>query len=43
VCKALGHNDIRTTQNYLDSIVVDGTEEPITRAKEELLNQFIKD
>lgn len=43
VCKALGHNDIRTTQNYLDSIVVDGTEEPITRAKEELLNQFIKE
>jgi integrase len=43
VCKALGHNDIRTTQNYLDSIVIDGTEEPITKAKEELLNQFIKE
>ena len=43
VCKALGHNDIRTTQNYLDSIVIDGTEEPITKAKEELLNQFLKE
>ena len=41
ISKALGHSDIKTTQNYLDSIVLEGEEQPITKAKLNLLADFL--
>lgn len=43
VCQALGHTDIKTTQNYLDSIVLSGDKNPITKATESLISKFLKD